>query len=67
MNCGWIRTGKKYVTSCGWNSSWHRGYLYCPFCGKIIKPETAYDRCEKLLLNELAKGVKNETRKRNAK
>ena len=21
MNCGWIRTGKKYVTSCGWNSS----------------------------------------------
>lgn len=36
-NCGWIKTATKYVTSCGREGRWHRGFIYCPYCGKVIK------------------------------
>lgn len=56
-NCGWIRTEKKFVTSCGRVAVLHRGYVYCPYCGKFIKTETAIERCERRLIEELGKGL----------
>ena len=35
-HCGWIKTEKEYATSCGRKAKYHRGYMYCPFCGRII-------------------------------
>lgn len=34
--CGWIKTEEGYATSCGRKAAYHRGYMYCPFCGRII-------------------------------
>ena len=35
-HCGWIKTDKGYASSCGRKVNYHRGYMYCPFCGRII-------------------------------
>lgn len=38
--CGWIKTEhNKFITSCGRVTRWHRGFIYCPFCRKIIFKE----------------------------
>ena len=35
--CGWIKSEKqKYVTACGRVTKLHRGFIYCPYCGKYI-------------------------------
>ena len=47
-NCGWIKTEKEYATSCGRKANYHRGYMYCPFCGRIIN------------IIKVGKGRKNE-------
>ena len=41
--CGWIKVGKGYVTSCGRKANYHRGYIYCPFCAKVIITERKND------------------------
>ena len=42
--CGWVKVGRGYITSCGHKVSYHRGYIYCPFCAKVIITERKEQR-----------------------
>lgn len=48
--CGWIGTGRKgtrieFLTSCSHVTYKHKGFVYCPYCGKEIKVLKEGSKC----------------------
>lgn len=37
MECRWQMTDNGWRTACGVKGRLHRGYKYCPYCGKEMK------------------------------